>query len=170
MSDETHVVGREGIATVESPAGESVVVRASGKESGGSYDLGELTIPPGPGVTPMHIHHEMDEAMYVLEGELTVQLGDDRHVLTPGSYAMAPRGVPHTYHAGDDHAHVLFINSPGNNWGYLEAAAEHGPVQDKSDIERMLPILVTHGVEMVGPPVDDEVDDATDEEPTAGSP
>lgn len=155
MSDEAHTVGPEGVTAFESPAGESAVVRASGDESGGHYDLVELTIEPGPGVTPMHVHHENDEAMLVLEGDLTVQIGDERHVLTRGAYANAPSGVPHTYrNAGEQPARVLFINAPGNNWHYLEAAAEHGPVEDESDVERLLPILESHGVEVVGPPLE----------------
>jgi quercetin dioxygenase-like cupin family protein len=160
MSGESRVVGPEGVATFESPASEAVVVRASGNESGGHYDLVELTIDPGPGVTPMHIHHETDEAMFVLEGELTVQLEDERHVLPAGAYAMAPREVPHTYrNSGDGQARVLFINSPGNNWEYLKAAGELGPVEDKSDIERLLPVLESYGVEIVGPPLTDDGED-----------
>lgn len=155
MSTETHVVDSDGVEAFESPAGEPVVVRATGNETNGTYDLLELTIPPGPGVTPMHVHHENDEAMLVLEGELTVQLGEERRVLAAGGFANAPRGVPHTYrNSGDQPARVLFVNSPGNNWEYLKEAGEHGPVEDESDIERLLPILESHGVEMVGPPLD----------------
>jgi mannose-6-phosphate isomerase-like protein (cupin superfamily) len=160
MRGEPHVVGPEGVAAFESPAGEAVVVRASGNESGGSYDLVELTIDPGPGVTPMHVHHENDEAMYVLEGERAVKLGDDRRLLEAGSYTMGPRGVPHTYRNSDHgRARVFFVNSPGNNWRYLQEAGEHGPVEDDSDIERLLPILESHGVEMVGPPLDADGDE-----------
>lgn len=161
MSGEPRVVGPKGIVSFESPAGESVVVRASGDVSGGRYDILELTVPPGPGITPMHIHHEMDEAMYVLEGEVTVQLEDDRHMLTPGSYVRAPRGMPHTYrNSGGTPARVLFINTPGDNWQYLEETAKHGPVEDESDIERILPVLSSHGVEIVGPPIDGTADEA----------
>lgn len=154
MTDETHVVGPEGIAAFESPAGEDVVVRASGNESAGHYDLLEFTIEPGPGVTPLHVHHDNDEAIYVLDGELTVQLGNERHTLSPGSYAMAPREAPHTYrNSGDGPARALFTYKPGNHWHMLEEAAEHGPVEDESDIERLLPILESYSVEVVGPPL-----------------
>lgn len=157
MSDGAHVVGPDGIAAFESPAGEDVVVRASGDESGGHYDLLKFTIGPGPGVTPLHIHHDNKEAVYVLEGELTVRLGDDLHTLGPGSYAMAPRGVPHTYrNSGDGPARVLFTYMPGNHWQMLEEAAKHGPVEDESDIERLLPVLESYGVEVVGPPLDED--------------
>jgi quercetin dioxygenase-like cupin family protein len=171
MTSEPRVVGPEGVAAFESPAAEDVVVHASGGESNGAYDVLELTIDPGPGVTPMHVHHETDEAMYVLEGELTVQLDEDRHVLTAGSYAMAPRGVPHTYrNSGDGQARVLFINSPGNNWEYLQAAGELGPVEGESDIERLLPVLESDDVEMVGPPLGVDDDGAAAGRPAEESP
>lgn len=155
MTDDTAVVGPDGVAAFESPAAEPVVVKASGEQTGGQYDILELTIPPGPGVTPQHIHHETDEAMYVVEGELTVRLRDELHELPAGSYAMAPRGVPHTYrNSGDGPARVLFINTPGDSWEYLRVAGELGPVEDESDIERLVPVLEEHGVELVGPPLD----------------
>lgn len=155
MIEETHVVESQGVAQFESPAGEDVVVRATGDETDGAYDVLDLTIPPGPGVTPLHVHHENDEATLVIEGELTIQLGDERHALGPGEFVNAPSGLPHTYrNSGDGPARALFVMSPGNNWKYLEEAAEHGTVEDDSDIERLLPILEAHGVEVVGPPID----------------
>lgn len=155
MTEEPHLVGSDGVAQFESPAGEDVVVRATGDETDGAYDVLDLSIPPGPGVTPLHIHHENDEATLVMEGQLTVQLGDKRHVLGSGQFVNAPSGLPHTYrNSGDGTARAIFVMSPGNNWEYLEEAAEHGPVEDDSDIERLLPILETHGVEVVGPPID----------------
>lgn len=154
MSNEAHIVGTEGIVSFESPAGEDVIVKASGNESSGHYDLLEFTIKPGPGITPLHVHRDNEEAIYVLEGELTVQLGEDLHILGPGAYAMASRGVPHTYrNSGNKPAIVLFTYMPGNHWQMLEEAAEVGPVKDESDIERLLPILKSYGVEMVGPPI-----------------
>lgn len=149
------LVGAEGVARFESPAGENVTVRATGDETDGAYDVLDLSIPPGPGVTPLHVHHRNDEAILVIEGEVTVQLGDERHVLAPGEFVNAPSGLPHTYrNTGDGPARAIFVMSPGNNWKYLEEAAEHGPVEDDSDIERLLPILEAHGVEVVGPPID----------------
>ena len=155
MSAEPRVVGNAGKATFQSPAAEDVVVRATGEETNGQYDVVEVTIPAGPGVTPLHVHHDNDEAMHVIEGEITVKLGKERHVLAAGGYVMAPRGLPHTYrNSGDDPARVLFIYTPGNHWRYLLETGEHGPVENESDIEALLPILEDYGIEMVGPPLD----------------
>jgi len=159
MTDEATVVRSEGIARFESPAGEEVIVRATGEETGGAYDVLDITIPPGPGVTPLHVHHENDEATLVVEGELTVRMGDERHVLGPGEFVNAPSGLPHTYrNSGEAPARALFVMAPGNNWQYLQEAAEHGPVEDESELEKLIPILEAHGVEVVGPPIDDDPD------------
>jgi mannose-6-phosphate isomerase-like protein (cupin superfamily) len=159
MSSDPHVVDGTGKASFQSPAGEDVVVRATGDETDGAYDLVEVTIPPGPGVTPLHVHHDNDEAMHVIEGEVTVKMGEERHVLEAGAYAMAPHGLPHTYrNSGEDPARVLFTYTPGNHWRYLKETGERGPVEDESDIEELLPILKEYGIEMVGPPLDAEAE------------
>lgn len=153
-SDEFRIVDEAGSERFQSPAGEDVVVRATGEQTDGQYDLVELSIPPGPGVTPLHVHRDNDEAMFVMEGELTVKLGAERRVLGAGAFAMAPRGLPHTYrNSGEGPARVLFVFTPGNHWQYLRETGEHGPVEGEEDIEALLPILSEYGIEMVGPPL-----------------
>jgi mannose-6-phosphate isomerase-like protein (cupin superfamily) len=55
--------------------------------------------PPGPPrlIAPRHIHHRDDEAWYVLEGILRVQVGTDEVEARAGSAVFVPRGTPHTY-------------------------------------------------------------------------
>jgi quercetin dioxygenase-like cupin family protein len=155
MSSDPRVVDDQGKAAFQSPAAEDVVVRATGEETDGQYDMVEVTIPPGPAVTPLHVHHENDEAMYVIEGEVAVELGEEHRVLKTGAYAMAPRGLPHTYrNSGEEAARVLFVYTPGNHWQYLEETGERGPVEDESDVEALIPVLEAYGIEMVGPPMD----------------
>jgi uncharacterized cupin superfamily protein len=48
-------------------------------------------------VAPLHVHHEDDEAWYVLTGELMVRSGERDHRLGAGGAVLVPRGVPHTY-------------------------------------------------------------------------
>lgn len=157
MSGKPRIVDKAGKVSFQSPAAEDVVVRATGEETDGQYDMVEITIPPGPGVTPLHVHHDNDEAIHVIAGEVTVKLGEERHVLEAGAYAMAPRGLPHTYrNSGEEPARALFVYTPGNHWRYLQETGERGPVEDESGIEELLPILEEYGIEMVGPPLDGE--------------
>jgi len=55
--------------------------------------------PPGPPrlIAPPHVHRRDDEAWYVLEGTLCVQVGDDVVEARAGSSVLVPRGTAHTY-------------------------------------------------------------------------
>src|SRR3954471_12961966 len=55
----------------------------------------EVTVPAGWPGPPLH-HHAFDEAFYVLDGELTSQLGDELATAGPGSLTFAPSGSHHT--------------------------------------------------------------------------
>ena len=52
--------------------------------------------PPGPPrlIAPRHVHHNDDEAWYVLEGTLSVQVGDKDVQAPAGSAVLVPRGTP----------------------------------------------------------------------------
>ena len=54
------------------------------------------TVPVGFTGPPLH-RHDFDETFYVLEGQLTVQLGEDLFRVETGELAFAPRGFPHTF-------------------------------------------------------------------------
>ena len=55
--------------------------------------------PPGPPryIAPWHLHHNDDEAWYVVEGVLRIQRDNEQIELNAGSAAIVSRGTPHTY-------------------------------------------------------------------------
>jgi quercetin dioxygenase-like cupin family protein len=65
------------------------------EQSDGQVSVTESTMPAGAKGPPLHLH-DFDEAFYVLDGELTFQLGDELSTAGPGELAFALRGVPHT--------------------------------------------------------------------------
>src|SRR3954471_4681196 len=72
----------------------------------------EVTVPAGWPGPPLH-HHAFDEAFYVLEGELTFQLGDELATAGPGSLTFAPSGSHHTLEKrGAGPARDLLVCSP----------------------------------------------------------
>jgi mannose-6-phosphate isomerase-like protein (cupin superfamily) len=48
-------------------------------------------------IAPLHVHHEDDEAWYVVEGALVVRVADDDVPVPAGGAVLVPRGTPHTY-------------------------------------------------------------------------
>lgn len=48
-------------------------------------------------IAPLHVHHNDDEAWYVLEGSLRFRIADAIFEVGPGGAALAPKGTPHAY-------------------------------------------------------------------------
>ena len=71
--------------------------------------------PPGPPryIAPLHLHHNDDEAWYVLEGALHVKRGPEVIEARAGSAVLVPRGTPHTYLNPDSQpARYLLVMTP----------------------------------------------------------
>ena len=134
------------------------IVKISGADTGGEFGLLEVTVRAGEG-SPWHVHPDEDEWFYVLEGEFTVYVGENRLSLTPGSFAFGPRGVPHTFIGETDGAKVLVGFQPFLFEGFLrevgEPAAERvlpPPASALPDMARLLPIAERNGMMILGPP------------------
>lgn len=79
----------------------------------GRFSVVELTEHP-PYRTPAHVHPEMDESFYVLEGTLALEIDGRSHRLPVGSFVHIPRGTVHAQgSAGDRPVRLLVTLSPG---------------------------------------------------------
>jgi quercetin dioxygenase-like cupin family protein len=76
----------------------------------------------GSGV-PVHVHQREDEIFLLLDGALTVWVGDQRRELSNGGVAFLPKGVPHTYFVTSQAATILEVIAPG---GLEQAFREAG--------------------------------------------
>jgi quercetin dioxygenase-like cupin family protein len=74
-------------------ARQKVLLRS--EQTSGRASLTESTLPAGAKGPPLH-KHDFDEGFYVLDGELTLQVGDTRSVARTGEFGFAPGGVAHT--------------------------------------------------------------------------
>ena len=82
------------------------------EQTAGEVAVIEVTVPAGWDGPPLH-HHAFDEAFYVLDGELTFQLGDELATRTAGSSIFAPRHSHHTLaNLSDAPARYLLICTP----------------------------------------------------------
>jgi mannose-6-phosphate isomerase-like protein (cupin superfamily) len=113
------------------PTGHPMIVKADSATTAGAYSLIEYSHAAGAAGPPAHIHYEHEEAFYVIEGELTLQLGDETVTVATGGFAIVPRGVPHTpSNAGVVAVRFFFISSPPMEQFFIEMselmASTHG--------------------------------------------
>jgi mannose-6-phosphate isomerase-like protein (cupin superfamily) len=127
----------------------AMTVKAAADDTAAAFTLLEATEPPGFG-PPMHIHHNADEAFYVLAGEYRIFLEDREYICPAGSFMFIPLGMRHGFRVGDVDSRKLNLYSPGVMVGYfdeLSASISAG----EADPGRLDEIARRHGVEVVGP-------------------
>ena len=95
---------------------------ATSEQTGGTYFLAEVTVPPGGG-NPPHIHSREEEAFYLKKGTLTILVGDKTLNALAGDFVQLPRGVAHCFqNTGTVDAKFLVMATPAGLEKFFEEA------------------------------------------------
>ena len=98
----------------------TVTMKATGADPGGSFHLGEVSAEPGFPDRPPHVHERQHDMFYVLEGTLTMLLGDKSTELAEGDFVCVPPGVVHTSsNPSAGRARCLNFHTPGGWENYI---------------------------------------------------
>jgi mannose-6-phosphate isomerase-like protein (cupin superfamily) len=102
----------------------SVTIKARGEDTDGSFYLGEVSIQPGFAGPPPHVHERLHDMFYVLEGILTMRLGDDTLERGPRSFACVPPETVHTFsNRSEQPVRFLNFNTPAGWDNYMRDLA-----------------------------------------------
>lgn len=131
---------------------------ATGEETNGKYALCDAIVPPGSGPPP-HIHSREEEGFFILEGEVTFQVGDDRIVAKAGTFANIPIGISHSFkNESNQTAKMLITVAPaGMEQMFFEVGSPlppgstSAPPPTKEEIDRLLEIAPKYGIEILLP-------------------
>jgi quercetin dioxygenase-like cupin family protein len=98
-----------------------------GEASAGQVAIVELALPAAWAGPPLH-HHDFDESFYVLEGELTFQLGEELSTAGPGALVFAARGSHHTLaNLSGSAARYLLVCTPAGFERRFDPEPAEGP-------------------------------------------
>ena len=128
---------------------------ATGEDTDGRYALWEAIVPPGGGPPP-HVHSREEEGFFVLEGEITFTMGDQRLVASAGTFANMPVGTPHSFkNESDKAARMLISVAPAGlekmffEFGVsLPEGATTALPPTQEEIERLLAVAPRYGIEI----------------------
>ena len=67
------------------------------KQTNGQISNVEVAVAPKQMGPSPHVHKELDELMYVLEGTATVMIGKDIYEVNAGGWNFRPRGIVHSF-------------------------------------------------------------------------
>ena len=95
---------------------EPVVILPGDLDPGGGARGGSLAVANWPAhgvaseVAPLHVHHQDDEAWYVVEGALRFRLADRELIAPAGATVFIPAGVAHTFgNAGPEPSRYVIV-------------------------------------------------------------
>jgi quercetin dioxygenase-like cupin family protein len=128
---------------------------ATGEDTNGKYALWEAIVPPGGGPPP-HVHSREEEGFYILEGEITLHIGDERIVASAGMFANMPVGTPHSFkNETTKPARMLISVAPaGLEKMFFEfgipvvQGATSAPPPTKAEIEKLMEVAPKYGIEI----------------------
>jgi quercetin dioxygenase-like cupin family protein len=102
--------------------GGRLLAKVTGEHTGGRTAQLELHDPYGT-APPRHIHHREHETIFVLDGEVTVFVGDEQFNMSTGGFVFMPQGIEHTYLVRSQQARLLVTFAPA---GFERFFAELG--------------------------------------------
>jgi quercetin dioxygenase-like cupin family protein len=135
MTQETTLEQALKPAAVRSDEGEArwwfgslVVIKTEAADTGGQMTIVEVTEHPGY-EAPLHVHHRDDEGFWILEGDLTFEVGETTIEASAGDYVFGPRNIPHRFTVGDQGCRMLFILVPGGIEDLIRATSQPAPTR-----------------------------------------
>jgi quercetin dioxygenase-like cupin family protein len=137
------------------PEGDVLMLfKMGGDEVDGGFDYFEIRVGylGGP---PVHIHPVQHETFHVLEGQLTVKLGDNLVEANAGEFLHIPKGVVHTYINLKEGtiARAVCNMSPGGFNTFMAELTAYQQTARPPDPKVMAEISARHKQAFVGPPL-----------------
>ena len=130
-------------------------IKATAEDTGGLLTIVEVTEPPGA-EAPLHVHHREDEGFWILEGNVTLYVGDEKIEASAGDFAWGPRDIPHRYTVGPNGCRMLFICTPAGFEGLVrdmsvpaETRALPPASDEEPDMEMVATVAQKYGAELL---------------------
>ncbi len=117
------------------------LVLAGADETGGGFEVYEITLPPEAPATPgppPHVHLEHEEAFYLAEGAFTFSLDGEAVRAPAGTLVVVPRGTSHPFTLEPRSPCVVFAVPGGLAGFFRELAAAHAAGQADAEIRAAL--------------------------------
>lgn len=128
---------------------------ATGAQTAGAFCLVDERARRGESV-PMHRHQNDMESLYVIEGELSIYIGDQPGApALPGAFAHIPGGTPHGFRVESETARYLLLTTPRHGEFYRAITMPSGPGGSRPpgsiDGAKIKQACADFGIEFIGP-------------------
>ncbi len=122
----------------------------------------EMTLPVGA-APPLHVHSDLDDSHFLLDGQMVVRCGDQTLLARAGDWVSMPRGVPHAFRVvGDRPARILLVHDSDSflelirDVGQPAGARQLPPATGGPGDEDLSGALAGHHLTVAGSPLSSE--------------
>lgn len=140
--------------------GTKIDCKVSAKDTGGAMCVLELNNSGWP----RHVNRDQDEWIYVVEGEVELEIGKKRFRLGARDSMFIPRNVEHTWGAATAQARILNTYQPaGKIEEFFQAVAKYEGLPTRrqtiektyteEQIDGLIRLFEAHGMKVTGPPL-----------------
>jgi quercetin dioxygenase-like cupin family protein len=86
---------------------------ATGEETGGQFSLFDVALAPQTGSVQPVSNNQESQSFYILDGDVTFQIGDRTTLGTPGTFVYLPKGIRYAFqNLGTTTARTLLLKTP----------------------------------------------------------
>jgi quercetin dioxygenase-like cupin family protein len=140
--------------SVQNPIAGAIEFKARAEQTAGTLTAFESAPAPGEG-PPLHVHPEVDEVIYFLDGLFRLKIEDVVRNAPSGSFACIPKGVPHAWqNIGNEPGRllVMFLPAAAGMEQFFEQLATD-VAGEASVAEAFATLAEAGGMRVVGPPL-----------------
>jgi quercetin dioxygenase-like cupin family protein len=134
--------------------GELLTIVASAEQTGGAFSLMEEWLPRGA-EPPPHVHRREHEAFFVLDGVLTVLVGEETFTAEAGAFVFCPLGIPHLLTVESEEVRMLTLCTPGGVEALFVELGTPAPARTlpvdaaEPDVHRVVTLAAHFGAEVL---------------------
>lgn len=127
----------------------ATIHKVVGEQTGETVAVAEHILQPRQLGSPIHTHSREHEISYVVEGILTVQIGDAVFEAEPGTTVFKPKSTPHAFwNAGETEARFVEVFAPAGFERYFAELEPLIPADGPPDLEALSSLWAHYGLEM----------------------
>ena len=125
-------------------------VKVSGQDNEGRCVVFD-TLRPAKVGPPLHVHKQLDEWFYVVEGEFKFQAGEETMHLRAGDSLFVPREMAHAFvKTSEGVGRLIVMHQPAGTMEEYFRAVSKLPDQSPEDRKKM---AAQHDTLLIGPPL-----------------
>ncbi len=130
------------------------LIRFTSRHTDGLIALGEVELLPLTAGPNLHVHANEDELFFVLDGVMTVQVGEQLHDVAAGGLVWGARGTPHAFaNRTKDLLRIMIQWIPGGAEGLFDEMEAYRQTVVTPDPQVLADINARYGFTRVGPQI-----------------